>query len=601
MNKRSYGSLKNILKIVLWRFAPPDSGLRLFFKNLVDQVKFHDVLLNRQIRQASASYTAWVRLRETSHTEFGDLALNPAVSFLVFSTDIDAIKDLIRSLQGQQYQNWQLVVGIANDQIGQMATPERRVKFVESAEKNYLSLLVHASGDFFVCIRENDRFPSRFLHKCVEKIIEYPDAQIIYTDSDEILDNEYEGKPFFKPDAWSPEMLLSVNYLSRALVRRDLGLAIRSWISTDNDLDTHEWEILLHASFSAHRIIHIADVLVHQVATRPDKESAIETGHMIENYLKRLGLDQPVALKTADGWHAGWNTPRPLVSIIIPNKNNFEVLKKCLDSIFTLTEYPNYELLIVDNASADKDVVAFYQELQARENVRILNYGETFNYSRANNQGASAAKGDLFLFLNNDVEVLSKNWLDELVYWALRPEIGVVGAKLLYPDGHIQHAGVVLGLQGFVDHLYLNVPDAYYGLMGSVNWYRNVSAVTGACQMMRRTVFVELGGYDENFQLIFSDVEICLRASQNQYRIVYTPFAQLLHHHGLTRGKNDPAGDLIKGFEYLLSSFDGNDPFFSPALTYTYIPSCQLGGETAQDRIDYMREKFTALTRWNTE
>jgi GT2 family glycosyltransferase len=176
--------------------------------------------------------------------------------------------------------------------------------------------------------------------------------------------------------------------------------------------------------------------------------------------------------------------------------------------------------------------------------------------------------------------------------------VGIVGAKLLYPNGQIQHAGVVFGLQGFVDHLYMNVPQDYCGLIGSVNWYRNVSAVTGACQMMRHTVFDELSGYDENYCLVFSDVEICLRATQKNYRIVYTPFAKLIHHQGMSRGRKTPTNDLALGLKYLTSIFDGNDPYFSPNLTYTYIPHCQTKPESGDDRMVWMRKKQAILERW---
>jgi O-antigen biosynthesis protein len=236
-----------------------------------------------------------------------------------------------------------------------------------------------------------------------------------------------------------------------------------------------------------------------------------------------------------------------------------------------------------------------------RENnkIKIVEYNEPFNYSHAINLGAATAKGDLLLFLNNDIQVLNKDWLNELARWALIPEIGIVGGKLLYPNGRIQHAGVVLGLEGFVDHLYMNAPQDYCGLIGSVNWYRNISAVTGACQMMRRKVFDELGGYDENYRLIFSDVDICLKATQKNYRIVYTPFAQLTHYHGLSRERKDPTKDLALGFKRLTSSFDGNDPFFSPNLTYTYIPCCQIKPENGDDRMIRMRESQNIFQRWN--
>jgi GT2 family glycosyltransferase len=186
------------------------------------------------------------------------------------------------------------------------------------------------------------------------------------------------------------------------------------------------------------------------------------------------------------------------------------------------------------------------------------------------------------------MQVLQPDWLAELAQWALLPEIGVVGAKLLHANHTIQHAGIIIGMQGIVGHLYLNAPDHYYGLMGSVDWYRDVSAVTGACQMVRRSVFEELGGYDEEYQLVFSDIDFCLKAIKKGYRNLYDPFATLIHFEGQSRGYRTPINDLARAYEEWLRK---DDPYFSPNLTYTTIPRCQLGPADQNDRFKRMETR----------
>jgi GT2 family glycosyltransferase len=300
---------------------------------------------------------------------------------------------------------------------------------------------------------------------------------------------------------------------------------------------------------------------------------------------------------TDQGYRVSWSSQQPKVSIIVPTRDSPAILKGLLSSIFSITGYPDYEVVLVDNHSTNSETLAYYEQIELERRVQVIPFNEPFNYSKAINLGAANSQGELLLFLNNDMQVLHADWLSELVQWALLPEIGIVGAKLLHPDQTIQHAGVVIGLQGFMGHLYPNTPDHTYGLMGSTDWYRDFCAVTGACQMMRRKVFEEIGGYDESFKLVFSDIDICLSAIQKGYRVLYDPFVTLIHYEGHSRGYSTPPEDIIRGYEKLRPWLLHDDPYFSPNLTYTNIPRCKRNLPSDRERLAQVEARKQAVLR----
>ena len=241
------------------------------------------------------------------------------------------------------------------------------------------------------------------------------------------------------------------------------------------------------------------------------------------------------------------------------------VLKQCVTGLLEGTSYPRRELVIVDNASTEPEVLALYQSIERGGHGRIVDFDRPFNFSAACNAGAAVARGELLLFLNNDIEVIHADWLEELIRWAQRPDVGIVGAQLWYPDRTIQHAGVVFGL-GLVGHIFARASEGESGVFGSSDSYRNYLAVTGACQMMRKDVFRQLGGYDERFRLSFQDVVLCMEAWTAGYRVVYTPFARLVHHESYTRKREDSAEDMELLARYLRSTGFVEDPYCHPEL-----------------------------------
>jgi GT2 family glycosyltransferase len=297
-----------------------------------------------------------------------------------------------------------------------------------------------------------------------------------------------------------------------------------------------------------------------------------------------MGLLDVSSVKQPIGIRFTWKSNTPSLAIIILTKNNHKFLQSLLPVLQHQLYQRQFTINIVDNGSDDPATIAFYQEIQTDPQLSIIPYPKPFNYSEAINLGVANTESDLVLLMNDDMEPMDEIWLEELSQWAVRPEIGVVGAKLLRKNRTIQHAGIILGLTGFMGHIYLNAPEDYNGLLGSANWYRNYLAMTGACQMVRREVFDEVGGYDEGYQLAFGDVDFCLKVHQKGYQNIYTPFAQSYHYEGSSRGYQTPVVDVLRGYDQMAAYLINEDPYFSPNLTYTRIPKCALEARSAETR-----------------
>jgi GT2 family glycosyltransferase len=274
-------------------------------------------------------------------------------------------------------------------------------------------------------------------------------------------------------------------------------------------------------------------------------------------------------------------SPAPKVSLIVPTRDRVELLRMCVESLLEKTRYPNFEVLVVDNRSADPEALAYLASLRGRDRVRVMSYDAPFNYSAINNLAAANCDGQVLGLVNNDIEVISEDWLDELVGHALRPDVGAVGAMLYYPDRTIQHAGVILGLGGIANHAYVGQPAGYpgHGARGKVA--QNLSAVTAACVVVRREVFEEVGGLDEAFEVAFNDVDFCLRLLSRGYRNVWTPFAELYHHESASRGRDDSEEKArrfqgeVRRMERRWGDFLHADPAYNPNMSLE-IPGFEL-------------------------
>jgi GT2 family glycosyltransferase len=478
------------------------------------------------------------------------------------------------SLRRQSYERWESVIVSSGDPGPGSASAlgalnnDPRVRMVAVAPdathaERLNAALREAVGEFAALLGPDDTLSPDALSEMATALERTPDLDLLYTDEDRVDGRRHKrSDPCFKPE-WSPDLLTASNFIGRlALFRVEKVRQIGAF--RGQHAGAEEWDLWLRLSRASSRIGRLPRCLYHRGGRdRPEEPDA--GGSAVRDHLAELGIPAEV---TTHGRYcrASWPVSgHPLVSIVIPNRNAAEVLRQCLNGLLDGTDYNPRELVIVDNASTDPEVLGLYNTVARRQLGRVVPFQKPFNFSAACNAGAAAARGELLLFLNNDIEVLDPGWLEELVRWARRPEIGVVGAKLLYPDRTIQHAGVVFGL-GLVGHIFSRGREETFTPFGSPESCRNYLAVTGACQMMRREVFEKLGGYDERFRLSFSDVVLCMRAWEAGYRVVYTPYARLVHHESHTRKREDSAEDMELLARYLRGSGFVEDPYFHPEL-----------------------------------
>jgi GT2 family glycosyltransferase len=517
----------------------------------------------------------------------------PLISVLMPVCDppLFALEAAIESVVAQTNPHWELVCanGGSNAEARQMldafVARDARIRvqhlaYNEGISGNSNAALDMARGEFVALLDHDDLLAPNTLYEVAALLVNQPDTDIVYFDEDKVsADGHQHRMAWFKPTRYSPELMLSANVLMHSVVRRQLILDAGKFDAAYDG--AQDWDLLLRCSERTmpDKIRHIARVLYHW---RQLPSSAASTGlaakswvielqpKTVAAHLTRLGLPDVSAHLYAPGeFQFTWSAPRPRVSIIIPTKDKLPLLKTCLQTLIEKTNYADYEIILVDTGSVEPATQEFYATWRAAHSqIRIVSFvREPFNYSAANNEGARHATGELLLFLNNDTEVIEPDWLSEMSRWALRREIGAVGAKLLYPDGTIQHAGVVIGMQG---HLFAGQPERYRdSLYGAENWYRNFSAVTGACLMLRRAVFDEIGGFDERLQILYGDVALCHAITQHDYRILYTPYARLRHHEGASRANYVPPEDFAAVESSLSEVLRAPDPYYNPNLTLT--------------------------------
>lgn len=521
-------------------------------------------------------YQEWVNLhdtvREGEHLQLrsAELSEGPVISLLVpaYRTPEAYLRRCIESVLHQAYPNWELCIvddaspdgGVA-DVVAQYAAHDQRIKFLRRPTNGHISAasnsaLELASGDFVGLLDHDDELRCHALLEVVQCISRHPDAGLIYSDEDKI---DKEGRRFhayFKPD-WNPDLLLSQNYLCHftvlrtALVRSVGGFRTGFEGSQDHDLFLRCVERL-----DSHQVRHIPKVLYHWRAipgsTALDhdvKDYATEAGRKaVAEHLLRTGSGAEVVDASRGHYRIRWPMPLPCpkVSIIIPTRDRVDLLKTCIDSVIERTRYPDYEIIVVDNQSVEPSTKAYFDSVRSHPLVQIMEYDAPFNYSAINNWAVSRANGEVLCLLNNDIEVISEDWLGEMVRHACRDGVGAVGAMLYYPNDTIQHAGVVLGVGGVANHAFLGCPRGCPGHGGRAMVVQNYSAVTGACLVVRREAYERAGGLDEELEVAFNDIDFCLRLRELGYRNLWTPFAELYHHESASRGEEDSEEKLSR-------------------------------------------------------
>ncbi|GAB4515836.1 MAG: hypothetical protein OHK0046_19930 [Anaerolineae bacterium] len=421
------------------------------------------------------------------------------------------------------------------------------------------------TADYVVLVNTGDTLAINALFKTAEAVHNFEQPALLYADCDRLNAAGERVDPFFKPD-FSPEMMLSVNLLGDLLVvRRDL------WVGEMESRWDHAFR-LIESVPKGQRIHHIPHVLYHR-RTAPENGQQAVAAHLL-----RTGIREAIITEDSyDLLRARWQLePTRRVSIIIPSRDQPELVERCLSTLFEQTDYPDFQVILVDTGSVDPATYVLYEWFDRDPRFSLVHYEGVFNFSRACNLGAEVADGDLLLFLNNDTEILHADWLHRMAQWFARPGVGMVGAKLLYPDGRIQHAGVILGLHGLAAHIFALMSEHSQTIYGSESWYRNYVAVTGACMMVSRAVFDQVGGFEEAYQLNYSDVELCIRAVEAGYRVVYTPDARLKHHESATHQKQIPIADTALFNQRLQGYLRRGDPYFNSNLSYrAAVPAFQ--------------------------
>ncbi|TCZ52612.1 glycosyltransferase [Roseicella aquatilis] len=506
---------------------------------------------------------------------------SPLASFLITVEDPAALPRLratLDSLRAQAGAPWQALIGLPAA-LAEAAAPlvggEGRIRLhpVErgGAEAGGTAarldaMLRQAEGEMVGVLDCGDRLAPDALAELARAVLRDPAIDVFY--SDEATGEG--GEPFLKP-GWSPEMLRAFPYFGRlSVLRRELALEAGGFAP---DLgEAAEWHLFLQATRLSDRVGRIARILCHRAPEAPPARPPAGTPaaalgrEALRRFWATQGIEAAVTTQPNGTQRATWPLrDPPLVSVVIPTRDKPELLRTCLRGLLEGTAYPRKEIILVDTGSREPATQALYREMEGRPEVTLLRYETEFNYSAACNLGARAAGGGMLLFLNNDIEVTDPDWLTELVRTALVPGVGVVGTRLHYPDGTLQHAGVVVGMHvcGLVFH---RAPPGEWGVFGSPDLPRNWLGIMGACQLVRRETFERVGGFDETYRVSNSDVALCLRAWRAGYRTVCTPYAALVHHEGATRGHTNPEEDLRRTILDIHRLGFEEDPFFHPAL-----------------------------------
>ncbi len=499
----------------------------------------------------------------------------------------------LASVQNQSYPFWELCLTLAEED-----TPELRAAVREAAERdsrirvialvenrgisgNTNAALAAATGSWIGFLDHDDLLAPQALYAVAYHLTENPNCDLVYSDEDLLsAGGKFRKTPVLKPD-WSPEMLLHFNYICHFVVVRKTLVEQAGGLRAEYD-GAQDWDFLLRVTELTDRIAHLPEILYHwrelptSTAAHVDaKPYVIEAQQAaLKDCFQRRGIEADVQAARYGHYRPEWRIDAaPLVSIIIPSRDQPRLIRRAVAGILDNTRYLNTEIVIVDNGSTDPDVLGYYREWQSRGQIRVVDFPVAFNYSAACNRGAAAARGEYLLFLNNDVEILRDDWLDELVGWGQQPGVGMVGGHLIYPDGRTQHAGIVLGLFGLAGHAFYQSEPETFSPFGLAEWTRNVSAVTGACQLISRDLFESLGGFDENYKLLYSDIDLCLKVRNRGRRIVYTPYCRLVHHECSTRPPRENAEDAQYFARQLEKWNAAGDPYYHPALSaHSVVP-----------------------------
>jgi len=565
-------------------------GVREFFVRLSERMEPEEV-----------PYGPWFEKHRVTEGELEVqcntfLPRQPLLSLAVpaYQTPKIFFEQMIESLQAQSYSNWELCIANGSpadkdmQEVLEKYSQDQRVRHVNVTGKqgiaaNTNAALEMAKGDFVGLLDHDDILSANALFEVARVIASDENIDVIYTDEDKVTTDLTEHfQPHFKPDL-SIDLLRSNNYICHFFVVRN-SLASKVGGFREEFDGAQDYDFIFRCVEAAKKVAHIPQVLYHwrthkeSTADNPaSKMYAFDAGkRAIEAHLKRQGETGKVSHTKDFGFYKVTYkvVDDPLVSIIIPNKDESEMLRQCVDSIYEYSTYDNFEILIVENGSTEEATFECYEELKSRGNISILQWDEEFNYSAINNFAVKEAKGEYLLFLNNDVQVISGDWIEKMLANCQRSDVGIVGARLYFPDDTIQHAGIIIGIGGIAGHAFLNMSRKRTGYLHKAAIQLNYSAVTAACMMMKKNVFEEVSGFDENLTVAFNDVDLCLRAVAAGHLVVYNPYVEMYHYESKTRGSED-SEEKVRRFqreiEFMrtrwIDLLKKGDPYYNKNLT----------------------------------
>ena len=519
-----------------------------------------------------------------------------SIAVPVFRTPAKFLCEMIESVRSQSFPFWELCLANADPEDREVAEilerycrEDRRIRVKNLKENKGISentnaALAMARGEFVGLLDHDDLLAPDALYEMAARLEKDGGIDVFYTDEDKVTTDLSEHfQPHLKPD-FNLDLLRSNNYICHFfVVRREIAERIGGFRPEFNG--AQDYDFIFRCTEEAEKIVHIPRILyhwrVHSASTADNPASkmyAYEAGkRAIEGNLERSGVRGVVSLRQDYGFY-DVHYPvegEPLVSILIPNKDQKETLMHCIRSVLETSTWKNLEILIIENNSEREETFACYRELEKDPRIRILTYpGKTFNYSAINNFGVQQAKGEYLLFLNNDIEVITPDWIEQMLGNCQRPEVGIVGAKLYYPDNTIQHAGIIIGIGGIAGHAFLGLARAKSGYLHKASLQMDYSAVTAACMMMKAEAFRKAGGFEEKLTVAFNDVDLCLRTVEQGWLVVYDPHVEMYHYESKSRGAEDSEEKLRRfqqEIEFMRTRWirllkDG-DPNYNPNLT----------------------------------
>ena len=561
-------------------------------------------LKKKLTRNEYADYDTWLRIMRVSRQELfaqrkTKFSYAPKFSVVVplYHTPAKFLKDLVRSMMYQSYANWELCLVNASPEdvhltslLENWAMRDKRIKVIRLEKnlgiaQNTNAGIEASTGEFIAFLDHDDFLEPDALFCYVDALNKDKTIDVFYSDEDKT--DEYAAHyfyPHFKSD-FNIDLLHANNYMCHFLAVR------KSLVDTVGGLNekfdgAQDYDFVLRLTENTKKIYHCPRILYHwrcsnqsTAASQGNKMYAIHAGKAALNaHYKRIGWNARAQEGAVDGWYQTKFTLKeePLVSILIPNKDHTDDLDVCLNSFFERADYQNYEFIIIENNSVLPETFAYYEKIEKEhDNVKVVYWEAGFNYSAINNFGFKFAKGDYIMLLNNDVELITPDIFQSMLGFCMRPEVGIVGAKLLYNDHTVQHAGVLVGAGGLADHVFKGIHEDDPGYMGRAISSQDVSAVTAACLLVKRSVYEEVGGLEEEFQVAFNDVDFCLKVRKAGYLIVYDADVKLFHYESKSRGMEDTTDRFIRfGNEMMLLNSKWDilstfvDPYYNPNLSY---------------------------------